>query len=314
MRRAVALLSVVVLAGCAAVDEPVEEEVEEPVAEPVAEPEPAAAVPTVEDSGPMTIEQLREHDFDASLSVVGPLDDGPSFTAYLVAYEHAGLSLHAMVAVPRGESPDAGFPVVIANHGYVPDPRRYGITAEGVDSRPGDYYRSVPELYTSRGFLTVIPDFRGHNSSEGFEYIDPQDDDSIAYYAEDVVALMSALDDLEGADLSNVFMWSHSMGGPVSLRAMLATDIVKAASFWSTMPLDDLDPYLPEFRVPVVIQHELFDEATSYENSMRFTQSLRGRGAASLTNYRSGSDHFFTGEAREDAADRDVQFFEQYMD
>ncbi len=268
----------------------------------------------VESTGPMTVEQLRAHDFDASLSIVGPLDDGPSFTAYLVAYEHSGLTLHAMVAVPQGDSPETGFPVVIANHGYVPDPRRYGITSEGVDSRPGDYYRSVPELFTSRGFLTVIPDYRGHNSSEGFEYIDPQDDDSIAYYAEDVVALMSALDDLEDADLDNVFIWSHSMGGPVSLRAMLATDIVKAASFWSTMPLDDLVPYFGEFVVPVVIQHEIGDEATDVRNSERFNQALRGRGAQSLMNLRTGADHYFTGEAREESADRDVEFFRQFMD
>ncbi len=316
MRKAATFVSAAMLLGCAGVDAPDTEQVADPVVEEMVEPvvEPAAEVHASEPRGPMTIEELREHDFDASLTVVRPLDDGPSFTAYLVAYEHAGLTLHAMVAVPRGEAPDAGFPVVIANHGYVPDPRRYGITAEGVDSRPGDYYRSVPELFTSRGFLTVIPDYRGHNSSDGFEYIDPQDDDSIAYYAEDVVALMSALDDLDGADLSNVFMWSHSMGGPVSLRAMLATDVVKAASFWSTMPLDDLDPYIPAFKVPVVIQHQMFDEATPYENSQRFGQSLRGRGVGHLTNYRSGSDHFFTGDDREEAADRDVEYFREYME
>ena len=104
------------------------------------------------------------------------------------------------------------------------------------------------------------------------------------------------------------------MGGPVSLRAMLATDIVKAASFWSTMPLDDMDSYIAEFDVPVVIQHELGDESTSYRNSERFNQSLRGRGVQSLMNLRTGSDHYFTGEAREQAADRDVEFFRQFMD
>lgn len=263
---------------------------------------------------PMTVDELREHEFDVSLSVVGPLDDGPSFTAYLVAYQQADLTLHAMVAVPRAPAPEGGYPLVIANHGYVPDPRRYGITADGIDSRPGDYYRSVPELFTSRGFLTVMPDYRGHNSSDGFDYIDPQDDDSIAYYAEDVVALMSALDDLDGANLDQVFMWSHSMGGPVSLRAMLATDIVKAASFWSTMPVDALQPCLAEFEVPVSIQHEIGDESTSVGNSERLNRMLRGRGVPTLMNLWTGSDHFFTGDAREAAADRDAEFFRQFMD
>ena len=109
---------------------------------------------------PMSIEALRAHAFDTRLEFERPLDGGESFSAYLVSYRHAGLKLHAMVAVPNADMPDGGWPVVIANHGYVPDPRRYGITADGIDSRPGDYYRSVPELFASRGFLVVLPD--GH--------------------------------------------------------------------------------------------------------------------------------------------------------
>ena len=87
------------------------------------------------------------------INVERSLDDGPSFSAYLVSYLSDGLKVHAMVAVPNRDMPEAGFPILIANHGYVPEPGKYGITAAGIDSRPGDYYRSVPELYASRGFL-----------------------------------------------------------------------------------------------------------------------------------------------------------------
>ena len=31
-------------------------------------------------------------------------------------------------------------------------------------------------------------------------------------------------------------------------------------------------------------------------------------------NLRTGEDHYFTGEAREEAADRDVEFFRKFMD
>jgi dipeptidyl aminopeptidase/acylaminoacyl peptidase len=108
-----------------------------------------------------------------------------------------------------------------------------------VDSRPGDYYRSVPELYTSRGFLVVMPDFRGHNKSQGIEFTEGMLESR--YYAEDVLALLSALEGIENADPDNVFMWGHSMGGEVTLRALLATDMIRGASIWSSVGGDIWD-------------------------------------------------------------------------
>ena len=256
---------------------------------------------------PMSVEALRAADFAVDLTYERALEDGASFTAYLVSYLHAGLKLHAMVAVPRSAMPDTGFPVVVANHGYVPDPRKYGITADGIDSRPGDYYRSVPELYASRGFMVVIPDYRGHNSSEGFEYVN--DAESIPYYAEDVVALLSGLADLDNADLDNVVLWSHSMGGPVSMRALLATDVIRAASFWSTMPMDGLFEDLGRVRIPVLLQHSEDDQSTPISNSERFMAALSSSGTAPVLHRYSGAAHYFEEAEREQAADRDAAFF-----
>lgn len=256
---------------------------------------------------PMTVDELRDANFSIGLSNERALDGGESFSAYLVSYVHAGLELFAMVAVPRTKMPEAGFPVVIANHGYVPNPTNYGITAAGIDSRPGDYYRSVPELYASRGFMVVIADYRGHNTSDGLDYVD--DKDSIAYYAEDVVALIHGLADLENADLDNVFMWSHSMGGPISMRALLATDIVKAASFWSTMPVDDLLPRAVDLNIPIMIHHSVGDQSTAYANSERFAGALSTLGIPHAFHGYPGAAHYFDEAVREQAADKDAALF-----
>lgn len=258
---------------------------------------------------PPSIEALRKRQFKTTLTFERSLPDGPGYRAHLVSYVHSGLTLYAMVATPKSESPADGFPVVIANHGYVPNPEKYGITQDGVDSRPGDYYRSVPQLFTSRGFLVVLPDYRGHNSSDGFEYIDPQDDNSVAYYAEDVVALMTALGTLGGADLDNVFMWSHSMGGPVSMRAILAADTVKAASFWSTMDVDNLSKSFGEFDVPTIIHHSIADASTNYLNSERLAATLQRVNRSPVFHSYHGDAHFFDVPERELAADRDAAFF-----
>jgi dienelactone hydrolase len=251
---------------------------------------------------------------DPQLTIDRPLDDGPSFGAYLVSYQSSGLKVHAMIAVPNSAMPENGFPVVIANHGYVPDPTKYGITAEGKNSRPGDYYRSVPELFASRGFMVVLPDYRGHNSSEGFEQIENQNRDSIDLYANDVIELMSHLDEIEQADTDKVFMWSHSMGGPVSMRAMLDTDIVKASSFWATMGVDHLSKRFESLGGPVLIQHSIGDKSVEHFNSERLAEALGKQGQPHQYLSYDSSDHYFTGEMRELAADRDAEFFKSSIE
>jgi len=238
------------------------------------------------------------------------LDDGPSFSAYLVSYESSGLRINAMVAVPNSDKPPNGFPIVIANHGYIPDHERYGITAAGVDSRPGDYYRSVPELYASRGFLVVMPDYRGHNSSEGIEYVDGKE--SVNYYAEDVVALMSGLADIENADLDNVLMWSHSMGGAVSMRVLIATNVVKAASFWSTTPVNDLTADIGNLNIPPIIQQSINDQSTLFANSEDLADELAADGQPYAFHRYDSVDHYFEGAMREQAADRDAALFRSF--
>lgn len=182
---------------------------------------------------PRSIDDLRAAPPGLPWTVERTLEDGPGFTAQLVAYPSAGLKVHALVATPKTPPPIGGFPVLIANHGFHPQPERYGITPQGVDSRPGDYYRPIPAAYTAAGFIVVMPDYRGHNNSQGREFT--RGFLASAYYTEDVLALLPGLKDLPNANLQQLFMWGHSMGGEVTLRALLATDAVRGASLWSTV-------------------------------------------------------------------------------
>ena len=190
-------------------------------------------------SPPLSIDELRAREYAARIEPVRPLAGGPGFDARLVSYLSSGLKVHALVATPRTGTPEGGFPVLVANHGHHPDPPRYGLTAEGVDARPGDYYRRIPELYARHGFLVVMPDYRGHSDSEGLEFTEGMLES--LYYTEDVLALVSGLQGIPEADPENLFMWGHSMGGEVTLRALLATDGVRGASLWSSVGGDIWD-------------------------------------------------------------------------
>jgi len=182
---------------------------------------------------PPTIDELRSRSFIATLTTVRDMPDGNGYNARVVAYSSEGLAVHALIATPTMTMPAAGFPILVTNHGHHPEPANYGITASGEDSRPGDYYRQVIELFVAHGFLVVAPDYRGHNTSEGFEYTEGMLEAS--YYTADVLNLISALDQVEKADSDNVFMWGHSMGGEVSLRTLLVSDQISAATIWSSV-------------------------------------------------------------------------------
>jgi dipeptidyl aminopeptidase/acylaminoacyl peptidase len=188
---------------------------------------------------PKTIDELLSEKRHVSLELVGVVRGGPGFTSQLYSYNSAGLKVHALVATPVGKIPEAGFPVLVANHGHHPEPPKYGISADGNNWRPGDYYRKIPELYTALGYVVVMADFRGHNDSEGFEYTEGMLES--AYYTEDVLNLLDAVDDLTQIDAENIFMWGHSMGGEVTLRTLLATGKIKAASLWSSVGGDIWD-------------------------------------------------------------------------
>jgi len=221
---------------------------------------------------PKSIDELRAENPDVALTLVGEIDGGPGFSAYLYAYDSAGLRVHALVAVPDSLPPGSGYPVVIANHGHHPDPPNYGVTADGKDWRPGDYYRRIPELFVSRGFMVVMPDFRGHNSSEGREFTEGMLESS--YYTEDVLNLLGGLRRLDNADQDSLFMWGHSMGGEVTLRCLLATDRIKGASMWSSVGGDIWDQSY---------YYSRYDDPTAFDSSetpKAVIDRLRGRIAA----------------------------------
>lgn len=188
---------------------------------------------------PKTIDELRSAERAVELVELGDIEGGVGFSAKLYRYESAGLKIHAMVARPEGDAPEGGWPVVIANHGHHPDPPKYGITAEGNDHRPGDYYRRIPELFVARGYLVVMPDFRGHNSSEGFEFTEGMLES--AYYTEDVLNLIAAIDDVPDINSDQLYMWGHSMGGEVTLRTLVTTNRIRAATMWSSVGGDIWD-------------------------------------------------------------------------
>ena len=109
--------------------------------------------------------------------------------------------------------------MIIFNHGYIP-PAQYRTTERYVD---------YVDAIAKSGYIVFKSDYRGHGSSEGPTtgggYGSPG-------YTDDVLNALASLKAYEDADPTRIGMWGHSMGGQLTLRAMVVSKDIKAGVIW----------------------------------------------------------------------------------
>lgn len=233
----------------------------------------------------------------------------------VVRFTADGLRQYALVLQPASTPPENGWPVILMSHGYHPDPPMNGRGEDGRSDRPGDYYRGLPLAYAKHGFMVVWPDFRGHNDSEGLEFT--RSDDPVAAYARDLVAVFRALPSLQHADTANSFLWGHSMGGNITLRALQALgNEVAAASVWSTRM--GAAPALAEgsaegLTTPLIIQHSEADQTVSSDWAKQTYGANGGETRDLRLVLHPGDTHLFEDDELEKAIQQDIRHFRQFF-
>jgi uncharacterized protein len=169
---------------------------------------------------PMTIAALRAHSYPGSpITIEQELDAGPNYHRYYASYRSDGLKIYALLTVPFGDPPPGGWPAIVFNHGYIaPDVYR---TTERYVNYVGDLARS--------GYIVFRIDYRGHDRSEGVA--------TGAYgdrgYTIDVLNAVASIKQFLQANPQKIGMWGHSMGGFLTLRAMVISPDIKAGVIWS---------------------------------------------------------------------------------
>lgn len=284
-----------------------------------------------------TIEYLREKDFsEQSINIEKSLGKRSSFESYIISYISDGLKLYALMNIPSSKMPENGYPVVIVNHGYIP-PKKYSTI---------DSYKLVSSYFADNGFLTLKPDYRGHDSSEEGEGIPF----NRFNYTEDVINLLYATKNINKADTDNLFMLGHSMGGDITLRILEITDKVKAATLWSPVSImfpesllffirrrgteiaksielviksifEDEDfpkvsaiANINYIKVPIILHHGTDDESVPYEWSLQLIDKFD----EAKINYKfytyKGEDHNFTKKSFYSVLKKDVEFFKSKIE
>lgn len=169
---------------------------------------------------PMSIQAMRSGNYSGSeITIEEELEPGANYHRYIASYLSEGLKIYALLTVPFGGMPADGFPAIVFNHGYIP-PAQYRTTER--------YVAYVDNLARS-GYIVFRIDYRGHDRSEGLPtgaYGDPG-------YVKDVLNAVAALQQYPPANPQRIGMWGHSMGGYLTLRAMVISPDIKAGVIWA---------------------------------------------------------------------------------
>ncbi len=196
----------------------------------------AAALAKV-DVADMSVAAAREKKYPGSaLKVLTTLGAGSNYSRQVVAYQSGGLTIRALLTVPNGPPPQGGWPAIVFNHGYIP-PQQYRTT---------ERYVAYQDAFARAGFVTLKSDYRGHGESEGEAlggYYAPG-------YTDDVMNALGSLKRDGRVNAARIGMWGHSMGGFLTLRAMVIDPGIKAGVIWAGV-VGDYNAMMTQWNSPV---------------------------------------------------------------
>ena len=169
---------------------------------------------------PLAIDAMRQREYPGSdLAIEQTLAPGTNYRRYVASYQSDGLKIFGLLTVPNGPKPATGWPVIVFNHGYIP-PTVYRTT---------ERYVAYVDAFARNGYIVFKPDYRGFGSSQGKAVS--------AYYApDDTVDILNAVTTMQryaNADPNRIGMWGHSMGGNITLRALVIDPRIKVAVIWA---------------------------------------------------------------------------------
>jgi dipeptidyl aminopeptidase/acylaminoacyl peptidase len=95
--------------------------------------------------------------------------------------------------------------------------------------RTTERYIAYVDWLARSGFVVYRIDYRGHDRSEG----DPSGAYGSIGYTVDVLNAFSALQRYPQINPEKIGMWGHSMGGYLTLRAMVINPEIKAGVIWA---------------------------------------------------------------------------------
>jgi dipeptidyl aminopeptidase/acylaminoacyl peptidase len=204
--------------------------------DPTGTPEPSPSVEpgtTLEPEPPPPVDSafslpalMREKFRGGTLRQVRVVAETDAYTRSEVTYRSGDVTVSGVLLRPRGRGP---FPGIVLNHGYI-EPAFY-VTGQGL-AREQDYLARA-------GFAVLHTDYRGHAASDPAGDVDRE---TRLGYTRDVVDAVRALRREPAVDASRLALLGRSMGGGVTLNALVARPgLVDAAVVFAPVSSSYLD-------------------------------------------------------------------------
>lgn len=289
---------------------------------------------------PMSIDLLRQREYPGSGVVIEEiLSSGSNYDRYIASYVSDGNKIYGLLTVPRTNKPDAGYPIIVFLHGYIP-PEIYKTT---------ERYVAYQDNLARSGFITFKIDLRGHGNSGG--------EAQGAHFSEDyVVDTLNAISSLKqhtDVNPNKIGVWGHSNGGQIGLRTMVVSEEVDAGVFWagvvgsfegmletynSKIPFlnlernspelveqnglpsenpefwQQIDPYSYLSNVgPIQLHHGTADTSVPVELSRQLRDALQKENRTVELYEYSGGDHDLSNPDFGPAMERTVEFFKKNL-
>ncbi len=169
---------------------------------------------------PMEIEAMRRGSYPGSEIVIEKeLERGVNYRRYYAWYLSEGLRIYGLLTIPLAQMPEGGYPALVFLHGYIA-PAEYRTT---------ERYLAYTDWLSRYGYVVFKIDLRGHDRSEGAAngaYSSPG-------YTVDVLNAVASLQQYPQVNPDKIGMWGHSMGGFLTLRAMVISKQIKAGVIWA---------------------------------------------------------------------------------
>ena len=192
-----------------------------PLATPTLTPIPTKPVWS-SDPHPLQIEVERQWTYPGSeITFEETLPSRATYDQFVVSYLSDGYKIYAYMAIPNGTKPETGWPTIILNHGYS------NVTTYVTTEK----YVAFMDVLSRSGYIVFKPDYRAHGKSEGPRplgggYGSPD-------YMVDVLNAVASVKAYKDADPERIGMVGHSMGGAITLRAMVVSKDIKGGVIWS---------------------------------------------------------------------------------
>lgn len=279
------------------------------------------------------IEALAARSYGSGdITDLGILDSSSYAERHLISYPSDGLTINGFMDVPFGVGP---FPVVLVLHGYVEE--------EGYQVE--NYTAGYAAAFANAGYISIHPNYRNYPPS------DSGPNQFRVGFAIDVLNLIAIANAsagqpglLQSARPDAVFLWGHSMGGGIALRAITVGADVQGAVLYGSMsgderrnfehirdvlsagdrgleelsvPLEELQFISPAYfydriRVPVSIHHGDIDDVVPLSWSAELCGLLQTLGKQVECFTYHNMPHIFYGLNDHLLIQRSIEFFQRY--